>query len=183
MCIEPLPKRCRSHQKKNSTAKIFKHKKMTLRKNDIQNPEDILKKAKHYCAYQERCTQDVERKLAGWGVDESRIPELINRLKKENFLSDSRFAKLFTEAKINRYRWGKMKIIAALKAKNIPEQIIDREMEKIEPEIYERNIRFLMDKKSKELKGVDPLIKKSKLLHYLYSKGYAPETINRFINQ
>ncbi len=139
------------------------------------------KKARHYCAYQERCSEDVKKKLLGWGLGEQQTIEVIDQLEKEGFLSDIRFAGLFVRSKINQNRWGKHKIETGLKSRNISDEIIAGAIANIDVDVYNNNIRLLIINKLEGLERFEPSIKKQKITQYLVSKGYEPEIVNEFV--
>jgi hypothetical protein len=43
--------------------------------------EIFLQKARNYCAYQERCIDDVKRKLESWKLNEDTVKDIIFKLK------------------------------------------------------------------------------------------------------
>lgn len=138
--------------------------------------EEALEKAKKYCAGQEHCKHDVIRKLYEWGAEN--FSEFITeRLTNEGFISDRRYAEIFTRSKINQNKWGKIKIEAALRSKNIPSQVIAEAFEKINQNDYLQNLKTLFLKKDKELKEPDGFIRQQKITMFLVSKGYEPELI------
>src|SRR5581483_9927895 len=54
-----------------------------------------LIKARKYCAYSERSKAEVEKKLRNIGVMEGDIPSITEKLIKEGFLNETRFASAF----------------------------------------------------------------------------------------
>ena len=72
--------------------------------------DEALAKAQRYCAYQERCVEDVKTKMSGWHLKNNQILDIINKLEKEGFLSDRQFAELYVKSKINQKKWGKIKL-------------------------------------------------------------------------
>jgi regulatory protein len=144
--------------------------------------EEMTQKAKRYCAYQERCTSDLKRKLLSWGADPLLTDEIIALLKNENFLSDKRYAALFAISKINQNRWGRLKIEKALQQKDIPHEIIRNAMKETDPGQYEKNIMILIRQKMNEMKETDPLKIRQKILQFMLSKGYEAELIHKMLN-
>jgi regulatory protein len=145
--------------------------------------EEALNKAQKYCAYQERCSEEVKRKLYSWGLENEKIIQIIHKLEKENFLSDERFTELYVRSKVNQKRWGKQKIKAELNSRNIDYTIIEEQIASIDVDIYNENIRLLIDNKIKELERFEPIKKIQKLNQYLLSKGYEPDIIIKTIKQ
>ena len=76
----------------------------------------IQRKIMRYCAYQERCIQEVEHKLHNLGCPPRQIPAYLCYLSEEDFLKESRYAELFVRGKVNNNKWGPRKIEMALVA-------------------------------------------------------------------
>jgi regulatory protein len=145
--------------------------------------DEALAKAQKYCAYQERCVEDVKTKMSGWHLNNNQILNIISNLEKEGFLSDMQFAELYVKSKINQNKWGRIKIEAELKLRNISNEIIAEQIAMIDVDAYSNNIRSLINNKLKDMQKFGPSNKKLKLTRYLLSKGYEPEIIISFIKQ
>lgn len=137
-----------------------------------------LAKAQKYCAYQERSCFEVKRKLFQWDVDENNSKNIIEALKKDNFVSEQRFAELYARSKVHQKKWGKIKIRIELLRHEVPEKIIADALDKIIMKEYYENLRYLAGKKQQELsaKNTDQLV--FKLKSYLHTKGYESDLIN-----
>jgi regulatory protein len=138
---------------------------------------DILLKASSFCAYQERTQQEVRDKLYEQGVDKDLIEEVIVKLIEENFLNEERFAKAYAGGKFRIKRWGRNKIIHALKQKGLSPYCIKKGMEEINGEDYEMTMEYLIDKKDKEEKETNLFKRKDKISKYLIRKGYEPDIV------
>ena len=57
--------------------------------------EAALQKAKHYCAYQERCHSEVKEKLYSFGINKKAVDELLSELISDNYLNEERFYILY----------------------------------------------------------------------------------------
>jgi regulatory protein len=137
----------------------------------------ILHKAQAYCAYQERCTQEVVQKLRDWKVDESRIPKIIEQLTGDNFINEIRFTETFVRSKFNLKKWGKNKLAYELRLKKIPASIISQSLQAIDDREYRATLLNLKDQKSKEIKEKDPFKKKQKIVRFLVSRGFEMELV------
>jgi regulatory protein len=134
------------------------------------------------CAYQERCSQELDRKMIQWGLDEEDRNALLADLISNNFLSEERFAEAFVSGKINIKRWGKIKIRQQLKQKAISEYSIKKAMDGITDEVYFGNLNRLAEHKYTTLKGPDDYNKKVKLYRYLSGKGYETEFVREVVD-
>ena len=77
--------------------------------------EEARKKLEYYCTYQERCHQEVTRKLREMKMIPEAIDQIIVHLIKENFLNETRFAQSFARGKFRIKKWGKQRISNELK--------------------------------------------------------------------
>lgn len=135
----------------------------------------ILKKVLRYCAYQDRCTQEVRTKLATFDMPDSEKEKFVKLLVDEGYLDDERYASTFVRSKIHLKKWGVNKIRMALKMKGISDEIISNALSEIDPEIYrEELIKILIAKKINE---TDPYKRKAKLAQYAMQKGYEPSLV------
>ena len=62
---------------------------------------EIQKKLEHYCSYQERCHQEVSKKLKELGVFGTTIDKVISHLIEQNYLNETRFAEHFVHGKFS----------------------------------------------------------------------------------
>ena len=132
----------------------------------------ILKKVLHYCAYQDRCTQEVRKKLATFDMPDSEKGKILKLLVDEGYLDDERYASTFVRSKIHLKKWGVNKIRMALKMKGISDEIISSALSEIDPEIYREELIKVL--KAKKINETDPYKRKAKLAQYAMQKGYEP---------
>jgi len=137
----------------------------------------ILHKAQAYCAYQDRCTSEVLQKLRDWGVDEERIPKIVESLTADKFLNDDRYAVSFVSSKFRLKHWGRIKIAYELRLKKIPSDLIASALESIDENEYATTLQTLIMRKSKEVKDTDAFRKKQKVARFLISKGFESELV------
>jgi len=125
-----------------------------------------------YCAYQERCHKEVERKL----YDLKMIPEakehIILHLMQHNFLNEERYAKSFVRGKFSIKKWGRIKITNELKFKNISAYNIKTAMKEIDEAAYLNNLNAIAEKKAPLIEEPNTFKKRNKLATFLISKGY-----------
>lgn len=144
--------------------------------------EQALQKARQYCAYSERCHEDVKGKLYSLGLYSKVVNEIIALLIEENFLNEERYAIAFAGGHFRLKKWGRIKIKMALKQKNISTYCIKKAIEEIEETDYEKTLQKLFYEKLKLLKGEkNSFLKKSKMQNYLIQKGYEGELITPLI--
>ena len=135
--------------------------------NDI-----ILKKVLRYCAYQDRCVQEVRNKLATFDMPSSEKDKIVKLLVDEGYLDDERYASTFVRSKMHLKKWGVNKIKMALKMKGINDEIISNALSEIDPEVYRKELLKVL--KSKNINETDSYKRKAKLAQYAMQKGYEP---------
>lgn len=146
-------------------------------------PAQAYLKAQKYCAYQERCQQEVRNKLYEWGLYNDDIENIIANLIGENFINEERFAKAFAGGKFRIKKWGKTKIKAELKKKKISEYCIRSGLNEIKEEEYLQTLTALIHKKITETKKGQAYQKNFKAAQYVISKGFESDLVWDIIKQ
>jgi len=139
--------------------------------------DEATKLMENFCAYQERCHKEVDRKL----YDLHMIPEarekIMLHLLQHNFLNEERFSKAFARGKFSIKNWGRIKIVNELKFRNISSYNIKTALNEIDDQDYLKTLQKIAEKKWVLIKEPNAFKKRSKLLTYLSSKGYESELI------
>ena len=133
---------------------------------------EAQKKLEHYCAYQERCHQEVEKKLREFFLIPEVKEKIIMHLIAENYLNETRFAESFARGKFNIKHWGKLRIVRELKMRKISAYNIKKGLKQIDENDYLTSFHQLADRKWENLSG-EPIQKaKEKLINYLQYRGW-----------
>jgi len=132
--------------------------------------EKALEKILRFCAYQERCSSEVRKKLSSYGLSENDTNEILNLLLSEQFVDDGRFAEMFVRGKANMKGWGVNKIRYALMVKGIDSNIVAQALSTIDKDKYYERLKEIL--KSKTISDSDPISRRAKLVRYGVSKGY-----------
>ena len=102
---------------------------------------------------------------------------LINELKKQNFINHERFSKAFVHDRFNFYRWGKNKIIHHLQQKGIEQFYIEKAIESISDKLYYKALSEEAIKKYQLMKAPTDFQSKQKLMKFLNQKGFETELV------
>ena len=137
--------------------------------------EEALNKLMKYCAYQDRCHQEVRTKLIQLEVYGDKLERIMSRLIEEDFLNEERFARSFARGKFRMKSWGKNKITLGLKRKNISPYCIRKAMTEIDDEEYANTLNSLLNKQLIKLKN-KPNPRQS-LIEFGIRKGYSFQDI------
>ena len=142
--------------------------------HDRLSYEEGVKKARRYCAYQERCVSEVEEKLKSWGVAGKDRGDIIDALIRDGFVNEQRYAEAYVSGKFRIKAWGRLKIQAGLRTKGVKEETICEVLRRIDEDAYLENLARLLDKKIRETGNFQD---RNKVLWYLFSKGYEKELV------
>ena len=141
-----------------------------------------LNKAMALCSRREYCISEVLEKLHSWGTDADDNARIIELLKKENFINEERYAISFVKDKFNYNKWGKLKISAHLRAKNIPGDLIKQALDSIDNETYKQTLVNLLSAHRRSVKAKNQYDLKAKLLRYGLSKGFESSMLYDLLN-
>ena len=100
-------------------------------KTDLSKAE-WLSKAEAYCARAEHCAADVRRKLYEWGTPADFFDFIEQKLYENDFLNDARFCRAYVHDKVEYQKWGRLKILAGLRAMQLPESEIEEALKNID---------------------------------------------------
>ena len=140
--------------------------------SEVNSVKEAIHKIEHFCAYQERCHDEVVQKLRAMKMDSNEIDEILAHLIKENYLNESRFACSFARGKHRIKFWGKVRIVNELKFRNISTYNINLALKEITSEEYEVNFNTLAERNWHSIKETNGLKKRKKCCDFLLRKGY-----------
>jgi regulatory protein len=145
--------------------------------------DEALLKLQNYCAYQERCHQEVRQKLLGMRMIPNAIDIIIVRLLEHNFLNEERFAKTFVSGKFRIKKWGKYRLTFELKKKDISKHNINLAISQIPSNEYIEVFSELAEKKANSIMEKDKWNKKKKLVDYLLYRGWESHLVYDKVNE
>ncbi len=144
--------------------------------------KSALDRAMRYCSQRELCISDVNAKLESWGVSSKNKEKIINFLIDEKFIDEQRYATAFVKDKFNFNKWGKLKISAHLKSKNIPGEIITSALHNIDNELYFQVLKELLSVRKRSIKAKNKYDLKARLLRFGLSRGFESSLIYEVLN-
>ena len=131
-----------------------------------------LAKLRKYCAYQERCHQEVRSKLLSLKVYGDELEEIISELISDNFLNEERYASTYARGKFRMKMWGRNKIKQNLKFKNVSSYCIKKAMEEIDEQEYIKTLRTILSKQMEKNAKFKEIVARHKAIQYAISRGY-----------
>lgn len=146
-------------------------------------PSQALVKIQRFCAYQERCHQEVDAKLKTFGINEEDRGNIIVSLIESNFLNEERFALHYARSKWHQLTWGKARILLELKRRKISPYLQKIAIEQIDQEDYLNKFERWLRKKKDASTGTTKHEIANLLFQAALRKGYDPETIKACIEK
>jgi len=134
--------------------------------------KEALQKLEHFCAYQERCHDEVVAKLYSLKMTGDEIDSIVVQLIEGNFLNETRFACSFARGKHRIKHWGKIRITNELKARNISTTNITLALKEISAEEYYETFENLAERCWNNISETNILKKRKKFCDYLLRRGY-----------
>ena len=141
--------------------------------------EELLHKAASYCSISEHCVSEVEAKLNAWCVSCDDKAKIIKHLIEDDFINEKRYCIYFVKDKFRFNKWGKIKIVFALKGKGLDKALIDEAIATIDDGEYEELLASLIKTKLVGLKYEFEYEKQGKLFRFAQSRGFENSVIER----
>jgi regulatory protein len=134
---------------------------------------EARRKLERYCAYQERCHQEVEQKLLSMGMIPEACHQIMSHLMQHGFLNEGRFASSYVRSKFRQKSWGRNRLRMELKRRDISPLNIKQALSEIKEAEYLEAFESLVEKRLNQLTSEKNLQKKRrKLADYLLYRGW-----------
>lgn len=145
--------------------------------------ESAFERMAALCSRSEQCESDIYRKLMTLGLAPSDRNEIIEKLKTERFVDDSRFARSYASDKARFSAWGPYKIKMELIKKRIRETFITEAIAKVESSVWKEGLlRCAVGKaKNLQLTGEESRENRNRLYKYLISRGFSSSTSSKAV--
>ena len=134
------------------------------------------------CAQAEHCQQEMRDKMRRWELDETVQNRVINRLVKERYIDDERYARAFVKDKIHYNKWGRRKVQQALWQKRIDSDIQQRVLDEIDEKEYLDVLRPLLKQKRKSIRAASDYELNQKLVRFALGRGFGFDIIRQCLN-
>ncbi len=151
--------------------------------NKTYTVEEALSKLQNYCSYQERCHQEVRRKLVSMRMIPEAIDQIIVALLDHNFLNEERFAKVYVRGKFRIKKWGRRRLTLELKKKEIGIFNINQAISQINELDYLEVFNDLSESRLSFIKESNKLKKRKKLADYLLYRGWESHLVYQRVSE
>ncbi len=142
-------------------------------KNRSEAFNSILGLLQRLCSARELCTQDIYQRLKKYDISVKNQERIVESLKKDKFISDSRFAFAYSKDKAKLNGWGPVKIRWGLRSKGIDENIITSALEQIPADDTGNALNKIIYNKYKTLSNCGEFTTiKARLIRFAVSRGF-----------
>jgi regulatory protein len=134
------------------------------------------------CAQAEHCQHEMLEKMKKWEVADEAQARVMERLVKERYVDDERYARAFVMDKIRYNKWGRHKVEQALWMKRIDKGIQERVLGEVDDEEYVSALRPLLKQKQRSTKAASDYELRQKLIRFALSRGFGFDIIRQCID-
>ncbi len=154
-----------------------------MKKRSVISVEDVKRHLEGYCVYQDRCHQEVHKKMREYNLIPQAKDAILLHLLEHDFLNEERFSKSFARGKFRIKQWGRVRIVRELKMRQISEYNIKTALKEIDEKDYIDTLYRLTEKKYKSLTETNVYKQKKKLVDFLNYRGFESHLIFNVVNE
>jgi regulatory protein len=134
------------------------------------------------CAQAEHCQYEIREKMRRWELGEEAQTRIMERLVKERYIDEMRYARAFVKDKVVYNKWGRRKVEQALWQKQIDDDIRQSVLEEVDDETYVSVLRPLLKQKRKSTKAGSEYEMNQKLVRFALGRGFTFDIIRQCID-
>ena len=139
--------------------------------------------AYRYLSYRDRSTHEVKTHLLKKEISCDTVEEVLEDLKRLNYLNDARFAEQWGQARQQNKLVGKFRLRQELLQKGLEPDLVENTLEGLYDAGNELELaQACAQTRSKALKGLEPSTQKRRLAQFLQRKGYSGEVIYQILD-
>ena len=145
----------------------------------MMSEKDALLRLSALCAQGEHCQWEMTEKLRKWEIDDEAQARIMERLVKDRYVDDERFARAFVLDKIRYNQWGRRKVEQALYQKHIADDIRRRTLDDVSDEEYLKVLQPLLKQKRRSTKAASDYEMNQKLIRFALGRGFTFDIIRQ----
>lgn len=104
------------------------------------------------CAQAEHCQWEMLEKMRRWELSDEAQARVMERLMKERYVDDERYARAFVKDKVRYNKWGRRKVEQALWQKHIGDSVRQQVLDEVDDDEYISILRPLLQQKRRSTK-------------------------------
>lgn len=143
-------------------------------------PEQALSRLEGICSRSEHCTHELLTKLRSWGIASDDSARIIDSLRENRYVDDTRFARAFARDRIEYSGYGHRRVAMSLAQKRIPSDIIRVAIEEaVEPDRYTEIADRVLMRYARRLEELESWESRNKLYRHGCSRGFESEVVKQ----
>jgi regulatory protein len=151
------------------------------KRKHIYTEQEAFLRLSALCAMGELCVEDVRRKMGRWEMEEAVAERIAERLVKEGFIDEERYARAFVRDKFRYNHWGRVRIEQELRRRKICQRYIEEGLKEIDAQDNLESLRVMLEKKRPSVKGRNEYEIRGKLIRFALGRGFAMEDIMKVV--
>ncbi|MDN3641890.1 regulatory protein RecX [Lutimonas halocynthiae] len=145
--------------------------------------EEAKRSMERYCVYQDRCHQEIEKKLRQMNMIPQACDLILLHLMEHDFLNEERFSRSFARGKFRIKQWGRRRIEMELKQRDISAYNIKAGLSEISQEEYEKVFEEVSKKRFDSVREPNVFKKRKKVADFLLRKGFESNKVYEVLRE
>ena len=142
------------------------------RKPKTKTSQQALQSLMRLCSRAEKSSGDAMRLMRTWGVPETERQGVLDRLIKESFIDDRRYAEAYVREKSTLAGWGAKKMAMRLRLKGVDGAIVNEVLSMLDGDAQQQRLTEKLQRKARATKAASTYELRGKLLRYALGLGY-----------
>ena len=151
------------------------------RERKPKSAQQALQSLMRLCARSEKSSGDALRLMQQWQVPQAERQGVLERLVKDRFIDDGRYAKAYVREKSRLSGWGARKIAMQLRQKGVSQVIIDDALRQLDSNVELPRLVEKLRRKIRTTKYASDYELRGKLMRYALSLGFDYDIAQRAV--
>lgn len=151
------------------------------RERKPKSAQQALQSLMRLCARSEKSSGDALRLMQQWQVPHTERQGVLERLVKERFIDDGRYAEAYVREKSRLSGWGARKIAMQLRQKGVSQAIIDDALRQLDSNVELPRLVDKLRRKIRTTKYTSDYELRGKLMRYALSLGFDYDIVQRAV--
>lgn len=148
------------------------------------SPEDAYLRMTALCSRGERCRGDVLQKLCSFGLTQGQALPIVERLERENYISEERYALAFVRDKVRFNLWGPHRVAYELARKGISSAVTCGALDQLPEGMVSQALTRLLERGQARLKADIRAPERARRLREMALRyGFSPDGVSDFLRK
>lgn len=153
------------------------------RERKPKTAEQALRSLMRLCARSEKSSGDALRLMNQWQVPQAERAGVLDRLLRERFIDDGRYAEAYVREKLRLSGWGARKIAVQLRQKGVSQGVIAEALKQLDDDVELPRLVEKLRRKMRTTKYSSDYELCGKLLRYALSLGFDYDMAQRAVEE